>query len=192
MNGTITKTNITNENKIRRDEWLRHQHIISLPVRSISLTNPIHINAKVDFTRQIERVRSSGATMLNTPIVVKWEGYGEYTLITGLKGYRIAQALNHDMIPCVVVDCDRKEYMEEVGYKKKYGWLSVDRIIVPKLFLEKKVGWQKVQKCVDYYNEHGMMDKPVSIQGKRLCIDGYSRLIAAKKLGLKRIFVEFV
>lgn len=186
------KTTITSENIERHNEWLKTQSVVNIPVDSIFLKEKIHKTAKVNFTWLINRMRSKDITILNSPIVVRLEENNKYSLISGYKGFILAKELNHKEIPAIIINNDRKEFIKENGFKNSYCWMPIEKVIVPKEFLERKVTRVKVQKCIDYYKSHGEMDKPVSIKGKKLCVDGYSRLVAAKILGLEKVFCEFV
>jgi hypothetical protein len=80
-------------------------------------------------------------------------------------------------------------------------------IIIPPEYHKHKVSWYKIKKAIDYYNENGAFDKPISIMveitrndslngnkpNKLHLVDEYSRYIAAKYyLGLKTIPVTYI
>ena len=67
--------------------------------------------------------------------------------------------------------------------------ISMQDIIMPKHTLHPPAP-QKVQALLDYYREHGTLDKPiiVSVAGKKYRLeDKYLRYYVAKKLGLREI-----
>jgi len=69
--------------------------------------------------------------------------------------------------------------------------LSLTDIVIPENFSPPRS--QGVQEMVDYYNEHGKLDKEVTVRAAdHMLLDGYKRYVAAKKLGLSEIPVKFV
>lgn len=188
---------IAKENEVKRNEFVSTQEIKTIKVSDIILTEPIHINAKVNFTRQIEKLQSKNIIMLNNPIIVKQESDSTYSLINGYKGYSIAKALNHEYVPAVVINESRKVFTKKLGFKSSrlpegandLMWLRDIRI--PKEFSEKKVRREKVDVVMKYYNLHKEFDKPIVIKGKRLLIDGYARYVVAKILNIDRVPVKF-
>lgn len=182
---------VVNENMQKREEFIKSQEIQMIEVDKIILTEPIHIDAKVNFTKQIEKLKEKNITVLNNPIIVR-KIENEYSLINGYKGYTIAKVLNHEVIPAIVIDEIRKDFTKRIGFKSsRFTEMALKDILIPKSFLERKVTRVKVQKVLDYYNKHKTFDKPVTIQGRRLLIDGYSRYVAAKILKLDKVPIVF-
>jgi len=192
MNKTIAK-----ENVLKRNEFVSKQEIKTIKVEDIILTEPIHINAKVNFTKQVERLQKKNITIMNSLIIVRLLEDNKYTLVSGYNGYSMAKLLNHEYIPAIIVQESRKGFIKKVGFKSPQliegadNFMDTDKILIPKLFLEKNVGREKVDSIINYYKKHKSFDKPVVIKGKRLCIDGYARLFVAKMLNLKRVPVRF-
>jgi len=157
-----------------------------------------YINAKFDdFTKKIEKFKSKNLVQLNTPLVVKEELNGKFSLVIGFSGYMIAKSLEFTEVPCIITNEKRTELNSKLGFKSQIpingsianNFVSIDKIIIPKKFTNVKE--EKVNKCIEYYNKNGCFDKPVLIEKSGLCVDGFSRLIAAKRLKLDKIEVEF-
>ena len=61
------------------------------------------------------------------------------------------------------------------------------------MFINKPPKEKKIAEVIEYFNEHGELDKPVVVcieDGKYKLQDKYLRLIVAKKLGLETIPAE--
>lgn len=182
------------ETKLRQAEWLNNQVVTEILLISIKLSNPIHKFAKTDLSKEINRLKENVNPKIINPIVVKYnEKDNRYHLISGLKGYHLVKAIHQEYIPAIIVDYDRYEYCKQVGIndKLKFGWRNISSIIIPTKFINNGVCEWKIQKCIDYYNKYEKMDKPVILRN-RVCLDGYSRLVASQHLGLDRVFVQYI
>jgi hypothetical protein len=75
----------------------------------------------------------------------------------------------------------------------RFGWLNINDIVIPQIFIDAGVNDYKIQKCIDYYNKNGHMDKPVQVCGREhYCRDGFSRWVASIYLGLDKVWVEYI
>lgn len=68
--------------------------------------------------------------------------------------------------------------------------IELDSIKIPYLFLRCGVKDKKVNKAIDYYQKHRCFEKPILITIHSKLIDGYSRYMAACKLGLEVVNVN--
>jgi len=187
---------IMKENQKIREDFVNSQEVKLLNLSDIILVEPIHINAKCNLSKRVNQLRNKNITQLNNPIIVKEESDDKYSLVMGYSGYMVAFTLGHTKLPCVIINEKRKELNNKLGFKSPRlatgsdKFMSICKIIVPKEF--KWVRKEKVDKCIDYYNKNGCFDKPVIINDNGLCIDGFSRLMAAKRLNLSKVAVKFV
>ncbi len=91
-----------------------------------------------------------------------------------------------------VLERAKKKYIKS-DYVHRFGWLDINDVMIPQIFIEAGTNEYKIQKCIDYYNKHGHMDKPVQVTGfNNYCKDGVSRWIASVWLGLDKVWVEYI
>lgn len=180
------------ENMEIRNSFTKSHDIQLIDVSKIKLTEKIHIDANVNFSKQILKLKSKDIQVLNNPIIIKDNKDGSYSLVTGYKGYRIANELNHEVIPAIVISETRKEFINKIGFKSShYKEMFIKNISIPELFKERRVTKIKVQKVLDYYNKHKTFDKPITITNENVLIDGYSRYVAAKILRLNKVPIVY-
>jgi len=185
---------IVKQNQKIKEEFVNTQEIKLLNLSDIILIEPIHINAKCNLSKRVNKLKNKNITQLNKPIIVKEELDGKYSLVMGYSGYMVAFTLGHTKVPCVIINEKRKELSNKLGFKSPRlatgsdRFMPIYKIIVPKEF--KWVRKEKVDKCIEYFKKNGCFDKPVIIKDNGLCVDGFSRLMAAKRLNLSKVAVK--
>jgi len=200
MRKRVMNRKILKENQKIREEFSKSQEVKLLNLSDIILVEPVHINAKFDdddLAKRIEKLKSKNIVQLSIPLVVKEELDGKYSLVIGYSGYMIAKSLEFAEVPCIITNEKRTELNSKLGFKSQIpingsiadNFVPIDKITIPKKFVNVKE--EKVNKCIEYYNKNGCFDKPILIRKNGLCVDGFSRLIAAKRLKLDKIEVEF-
>ena len=197
MRKRVMNKRILRENQEIREKFVSSQEVKLLKLSDIILVEPVHINADCDFTKRVEKLRSKNIVQIDKPLVVKEELKGKYSLVIGYSGYMIAKSLEFAEVPCVIAKEKRMELKSKLGFKTQIpingsianNYMSIDKIIIPKKF--KSVKEEKVNKCIEYYNKNRCFDKPILIEKSGLCVDGFSRLVAGKRLGLDKIEIEY-
>jgi len=198
MRKRVMNKKILMENKKIREKFVKSQEVKLLNMSDIILVESVHINAKFeDFVKRVEKFKSRNLTQIDKPLVVKEELDGKYSLVIGYSGYMIAKSLEFSEVPCIITSEKRIDLNYKLGFKSQIpingsiadNYIPIDKIIIPKKFTN--VNEKKVNKCIEYYNKNGCFDKPILIQKSGLCVDGFSRLIAAKRLKLDKVEVEF-
>lgn len=184
------------ENKNKRDEFVKSQKVQLVDLSNVILTERIHIKAKANFTDLIEKFKSNNIK-IDKPIMIRQLEDGQYSLVMGYQGYMIAKGLEQQQIPCVIVEAERKQLVNELniddGRKPKgtQSFVPIDKVKIPKDFQRTKPREEKLDACRLFVKKYKMLDKPVTIKGKEL-IDGYIRYLIALEKGYKWIPVRFV
>jgi hypothetical protein len=180
-------------NKQKQIDWLKNKEIIQIPIGRIRLVEPIHKFARVQLNEEIDHLNECGTTKIINPLIVKKNNEYNYSLVSNLKGYHLARALHQEFVSVVIIDYNREQYCQELGIKDniKYGFRNPNSIIVKQNFIDAGVNEWKLQMCIDYYNDHGCMDKPIVVRD-RVCLDGYARLCAAQHLNLEKVWVMYI
>jgi predicted GIY-YIG superfamily endonuclease len=83
----------------------------------------------------------------------------------------------------------KKSYIPKEKPKYYEKIMCIDLIKIPWLFKQNEVGKKKIEKVLNYYNTYKKFDKPVTLKSEtnNNLIDGYSRYVVAKMLGLNEI-----
>ena len=191
MNKAIVK-----QNQEIRDTFVNSQETKLLNLSDIILIESIHINAKCNLTKRVNQLRNKNATQLSKPIIVKEESDGKYSLVMGYSGYMVASSLGHTKVPCVIINEKRKELSNKLGFKSPRLAIGSDKfMLIYKIIIPKEFKWvrkEKVDKCIEYFKQNRCFDKPVIIKANGLCVDLFSRLMAAKRLNLSKVAVKIV
>lgn len=83
----------------------------------------------------------------------------------------------------------KKLVIESLSEEAKF---SLSEIVVSEALLNTRPKEAKIQKVIDYYNEHGKFEKPLIVNKKNLnLLETYTQYIAAKELGLEEVLVRF-
>jgi len=188
---------ILKENQKIRERYVNSKEVKQLNMSDIILVEPVHINADCDFTKKAKNLKDKNITQIDIPLIVKEELNGKYSLIIGYGRYMIAKLLEFTEVPCIVTKDERTKLNIKLGFKSLIpsngsiadNFIPIDKIIIPKKFVNVKE--EKVNKCIEYYNKNKCFDKPILIRKNGVCVDGFSRLIAAKRLRLDKVEVEY-
>ena len=170
----------------KQSEFKASKEKVTVKVSDIFLKEKIHLSAKVDFSDLAERLRNKNVTELSNVLVVKAENNNTYSLISGYKGYTLAKLLNIEHINVIIVNISRREYISQLKADKTI--IDIDDIKIKKNF--KYVSTEKVNNAKEYFMQHNKFDNPIVLDFKGILLDGYSRYIAAKELGLKQVEVS--
>jgi hypothetical protein len=189
------------ESGIRGIQWYTPEEIIMLDTASIVLTEDIHLNTQnVYFGINLKDVSKKGE--ICGAIAVRPIDNGKYSLVIGAARYFAAKILDIPKMPAVITDMNREEFInnrlalhkKEHGEKDKatggkmQGETLLSLINVPEAFLRTKPNPKKIEDTIEYYKKHGQFDKPIIIGKNNLLIDGYKRYVAAKELGLTKVW----
>lgn len=93
-------------------------------------------------------------------------------------------------------------FLEKVNMllrKKPQGtenFVHIDKVIITKKFKEKRPKEWKMLRCESEYLINGYLDSPVTLcevknSNKYILVDGYTRYLLAKRLGIKYIPVKY-
>ncbi len=92
----------------------------------------------------------------------------------------------------MTVPADAKKTSGAVTFKG-IKEIKVSEIAIDQMFVNKPPKEKKIAAVIEYFNEHGELDKPVVVcieDEKYKLQDKYLRLIVAKKLGLETVLAE--
>ena len=70
--------------------------------------------------------------------------------------------------------------------------IEIAKIRIPPIFQQTNIREKKVNKAKSLYAGDGVFDKPISLKATNRLVDGYSRYIAAKDIGLNFVQVQYV
>lgn len=84
--------------------------------------------------------------------------------------------------------------------RKKYGWLDIKNVVIPFEFQMSKPSIEKISKAKQFIEKYNHLDKPVVfnyyveeidygtvVSEKYALADNYTRYLAAKELGIKKV-----
>lgn len=145
---------------------------VVIPMRKIKLTENIHKYGKYT----IKGIPANKMTM-----IVRDLHDGTYGLVTGWRAYQECQASDEGIGYCLVVKDSRFDFLGKYGETNK----KVKNIKIPNGFRKSRISAEKVQKAKE--NAEIGEFKPITLSRDGFVIDGYSRLVAAKELGIDKV-----
>lgn len=145
---------------------------VVIPMRKIKLTENVH--KKGNYT--VKDIPADKMTM-----IVRDLHDGTYGLVTGWRAYQECRASDEGIAYCLVVKDNRLDFLGKYGETDK----KVKNIKIPNGFRKSHISAEKVQKAKE--NAEIGEFKPITLSRDGFVIDGYSRLVAAKELGIDKV-----
>lgn len=145
---------------------------VAIPMRKIKLTENIHKHGKYT----VKGIPADKMTM-----VVRDLHDGTYALVTGWRAYQECRASDEGIGYCLVVKDKRYDFVGKYGEITK----KVRNIKIPNGFRNSRISAEKVRIAKE--NAEVGIFKPITLSRDGFVIDGYSRLVAAKELGIERV-----
>lgn len=69
--------------------------------------------------------------------------------------------------------------------------MKLSDIKVPRSFKKTPPSPTKLIKCIEYYNEHGELDKPITIDKNNTLVNGYVRYLTAQRMKIEDVPVIY-
>ncbi len=145
---------------------------IVIPMRKITLVENIH--KKGNYT--VKGIPADKMTM-----IVRDLHNGTYGLVTGWRAYQECRASDEGIGYCLVVKDSRLNFLGKYGEANK----KVKNIKIPNGFRKSHISAEKMEKAKE--NAEIGEFKPITLSRDGFVIDGYSRLVAAKELGIDKV-----
>ena len=145
---------------------------VVIPMRKIKLTENVH--KKGNYT--VKGIPADKMTM-----IVRDLHNGTYGLVTGWRAYQECRASDEGLGYCLVVKDSRLDFLGKYGETNK----KVKNIKIPNGFRKSHISAEKVQIAKE--NAEIGEFKPITLSRDGFVIDGYSRLVAAKELGIDKV-----
>lgn len=145
---------------------------VEIPMDKIYLTEKIHQKGNY----QVKGIPPKKLTM-----IVRDMHNGNFSLVTGWRAYQECNAAHSQTGYCIIINEDRYSFIRKYGESDK----KISKIKVPSSFKKSPPSAVKVRNAV----ENAEIGKfvPVVLSKDGYIIDGYSRLLAAKQLGMDSI-----
>ena len=145
---------------------------VEIPMDKIYLTEKIH---------QKGNYQVKGIPLEKLTMIVRDMHNGTFSLVTGWRAYQEYNATHSQTGYCIIINEDRYSFIRKYGESDK----KISKIKVPSSFKKSPPSAVKVRNAV----ENAEIGKfvPVVLSKDGYIIDGYSRLLAAKQLGMESI-----
>lgn len=147
-----------------------------IPVDKIKLTDRVHRYGKINRNIPYHEGRT---------LIVQDRG-DYYVLVTGWNAYKQCLEAGINTVNCIVIKENRKEFTEKCGEGNK----KVKNIKLPYTLKNSHPSAQKLSTAEE--NIKNGKFKPVVLSADDYIVDGYTRYLAAKKLGITSIPVNHV
>ena len=145
---------------------------VAIPMRKIKLTENIHKHGKYT----VKNIPADKMTM-----VVRDLHDGTYALVTGWRAYQECRASDEGIGYCLVVKDKRYDFVGKYGETDK----NISKIKVHHSFKNSPPSAEKVRIAKE--NAEIGEFKPITLSRDNYVMDGYSRYLAAKELGMSRV-----
>lgn len=163
---------------------------VEVPLDSIKLNEPIHINAKSSIEKDVQYYIAKDKKV-TTPMIVRKVGDG-YVLLAGWKYFQLAHALSQDTVRVFVTDFeDRVSLMKAIGCYAPLQVCRITELLVPSKFDCTVVNPEKLETIKAYdYKYHAQM-KPIVVNKDMLIVDGYAQYVYNRNMGKEYCEVRF-
>lgn len=160
---------------------------VKIPLDKIILTEPIHKKG----------VLGTNISKEDPIIIVRPMGEFEdkYGLVLGWADYQRAKSANLDSIDCILTGMTRHKYLETIRKLDEDGIPKLENITmiaIPSKLLRSRPSELKVKFSMWFYQTYKCFDTPIIIDSNNTLVDGYAKYIAATRLGLDEIQVEYI
>ena len=145
---------------------------VMIPMRKIKLVENVHKKGKYE----VKDIPAEKLTM-----IVRDLHDGTYGLVTGWRAYQECRAGDEGIGYCLVIKDNRVDFIGKYGETTK----KVSNIKIPNGFRKSHISAEKVEKAKKNA-EIGKLE-PITLSRDGFVIDGYSRLVAAKELGIDKV-----
>lgn len=145
---------------------------VEIPMDKIYLTEKIHQKGNY----QVKGIPPEKLTMIARDM-----HNGTFSLVTGWRAYQECNAAHSQTGYCIIINEDRYSFIRKYGESDK----KISRIKVPSIFKKTPPSAVKVRNAIE--NAEIGEFKPITLSRDGFVIDGYSRLVAAKELGIDKV-----
>lgn len=94
----------------------------------------------------------------------------------------------YDTVKAIVVNMKRGDFMRQYGNT----YLPLSEIYVPEYFAKSTPRDWKIQRVKDRLGAKKKLDKPITINQDHYIVDGYTRYLVAKEIGMRYAPVRFI
>lgn len=148
---------------------------VEVSVNEIKLREYVHKQGNPDYVYQ----HKSNADCL----VIVHRTRDGYILVSGWSDYMECVNEGYETVRAIIANQKRGEYMRQYGTT----WLPIDEIeITPTLAESQPKDW-KIQRARDRLSNDGQLDKPLTLNKNKVLVDGYTRYLVAKEVGMEYV-----
>jgi hypothetical protein len=108
---TVVGPESKDEEFIKDLVWYSPEEVTKVELKSIILTEDVHLNVQ-NFLFRINLKKYSESGKMTTPIAIRPIGQGKYSLVTGAARYFAAKILDIPIIPAVITDMGHDEFIK--------------------------------------------------------------------------------
>lgn len=119
----------------------------------------------------------------------------KYSLVCGWADYQMAKKAGIENIPCLIVDTNREKFMKylrNIPDNITYTQTKLSTIKIPDNWTKRKPRNSKVNNCENFYHRYGRFGTLITLNSDGWIVDGYTRYLAAQRLGLDNLIVQMV
>lgn len=153
---------------------------ITIPVSEIRLTEAVHIAGNSHYT-------CAGKSNADCYVIVRRKRNG-YALVSGWADYTECVMQGYETVLAIVVNQKRGEFMRQYGDT----YIPITDIFVPENFAKSKPRDWKIRRVRDRLGDKKKLDKPITINQDHYIVDGYTRYLVAKEIGMGYVPVRWV
>lgn len=166
------------------------EQVETIPMSKIILTEKIHQWGVLCGDPNTERVHC----IIVRPFPTK-DGEEKYSLVCGWADYQMAKKAGIENISCLIVDTNREKFMKYLRNTPDnitYIQTKLSTIKIPDDWTQRTPRNSKVNNCENFYRRYGRFGTPIVINSDGCIVDGYTRYLAAQRIGLDNLAVQTV
>lgn len=146
-----------------------------IAVDSIRLVEVVHIKGNPNY--QYKHKPSKDCV-----VVVRRTNHG-YDLVSGWADYQECLHEGYKMVRAFITDTSRGEFFR----KYSHTYLPLNEIIIPNHMKNTTPHEWKIKRVRNRLGEKNRLDRPITINSNHVLLDGYTRYLVAKEVGMKYV-----
>ena len=162
------------------DNYKTYRPKYAILVRDIKLTDEVHKRGNPQYMCRNKRNE-------DCCVVVRKKCKG-YSLVSGWGDYMECVMQGYQTVKAVITNDGIGKFCRQYGEK----FLPIEKVIVPDYMARTTPAQWKIERVEQRLGDKKQLDKPVTLNAKNEIVDGYTRYLVARELGMSYIPCRYI
>lgn len=148
---------------------------IIVAVDSIKLTDVVHVRGNPNYKFKHKPQKDC--------VVVVRKACDGYVLVSGWADYQECLHEGYRVVRAIVTNAERGEFIR----KYSHTYLPLNKIVISPQMQESTPREWKLERVRKRLGDKKRLDKPITVDSDCVLLDGYTRYLVAKEIGMKYV-----